>query len=563
MRAIREVNPEAWLVQTEDLGKTYSTPTLQYQAEFENERRWLTFDALCGRVDRAHPMWGFLRHAGIAEAELERLREDACPPDVLGINHYLASERFVDERLERYPAHTHGGNGRHSYADVEAVRVLGDGTAGAATMLAETWERYGLPVAITEVHLGCTREQQLRWLHEVWTGARAVHAAGADVRAVTVWSLLGAFDWHNLLTRQEGYYEPGAFDVRAPRPRPTAVAAMVRDLAMREEHDHPLLRTPGWWRRDERLLYPPVNGGRARGRSADGSEDDRAGPPARPVLIVGATGTLGRAFARLCAERGIAYRLCSRREMEISDPARVEACLDQVAPWAVVNAAGYVRVDDAERQQAACYRANREGPGVLAAACARRGLGLLTFSSDLVFDGRRTRPYVEGDRARPLGVYGRSKIEAERRVLELLPSALVVRTSAFFGPWDEYNFIACALRALGSAVPFPAASDQTVSPTYVPDLVHASLDLLIDGERGVWHLANRGAVSWAQLACRAAELAGLDAGLVAPRPGAALGLTAARPRYSVLGSERGTLLPPLEDALARYFAARAACQRAA
>jgi len=91
-----------------------------------------------------------------------------------------------------------------------------------------------------------------------------------------------------------------------------------------------------------------------------------------------------------------------------------------------------------------------------------------------------------------------------------------------------------------------------VSPTYVPDLVHASLDLLIDGERGVWHLANGGAVTWADFARRAAALAGLDAALVRGRPTASLKLAAARPLYSALGSERGALLPPLDDALSRF-----------
>jgi len=105
---------------------------------------------------------------------------------------------------------------------------------------------------------------------------------------------------------------------------------------------------------------------------------------------------------------------------------------------------------------------------------------------------------------------------------------------------------------------FVAADDATVSPTYVPDLAHACLDLLVDGERGIWHLASPGAVTWADLARRAAELAALDPALVEGRPTAALGLAAPRPPYAVLGSGRGVLLPPLEDALARYFEERGA-----
>jgi dTDP-4-dehydrorhamnose reductase len=96
-------------------------------------------------------------------------------------------------------------------------------------------------------------------------------------------------------------------------------------------------------------------------------------------------------------------------------------------------------------------------------------------------------------------------------------------------------------------------SRNVVSPTYVPDLVHACLDLLIDGERGVWHLANNGMVTWGDLARKTAAMAGLDAGLVEDCDAKDLGLTALRPLYSVLGSERGCLLPSLEHSLERYM----------
>ena len=137
-----------------------------------------------------------------------------------------------------------------------------------------------------------------------------------------------------------------------------------------------------------------------------------------------------------------------------------------------------------------------------------------------------------------------------------LPSALVIRASAFFGPWDAHNFVTLALAALAERRPFAAADDLVVSPTYVPDLVDAVLDLLIDGERGVWHLANGGALAWADLAEAAAEAAGVETATLERAPSASLGLAAARPRYSVLGTERGALLSPVEYALARYVSER-------
>jgi dTDP-4-dehydrorhamnose reductase len=551
MRAVREVNPSARLIQTEDLGKTYSTRALAYQAEFENERRWLTFDLLTGRLKRGSLMWWYLRSTGIDAAELDWFEANACPPDVVGINHYLTSERFLDERLQRYPASTHGGNGHHAYADVEAVRVCAEGTAGPRSLLREAWQRYQLPLAVTEAHLGCTREEQLRWLKEVWDGAGSLRREGADVRAVTVWSLLGAYDWNSLLTRSESHYEPGVFDLRSPSPRPTALARMAGRLARGEEHKHPVLDQPGWWRRLERLCYAPVTR-RPLGVAVASQGISMEGKSTRPLLITGATGTLGRAFARICELRGLSYRLLSRREMDIAEPESVERALREYEPWAVVNGAGYVRVDDAEGDADRCLRENTSGPKILAEACARNGLRLVAFSSDLVFDGRATSPYVESSPVAPLNVYGQSKAEMEREVLSACPSALVIRTSAFFGPWDEYNFVTAALRALSSGRRFRAADDALVSPTYVPDLVNAALDLLIDEEEGVWHLANGGATTWADFARGAAALAGLDSDLIEACPTASLGLVAPRPAYSVLASERGNLLPTLDDALGRY-----------
>lgn len=235
--------------------------------------------------------------------------------------------------------------------------------------------------------------------------------------------------------------------------------------------------------------------------------------------------------------------------------------MDTLAPWAVVNTAGYVRMDCAEHEPDLCRRENATGAATLAFACANRGTALLTFSSDLVFDGAKRSPYVEQDATAPLNLYGRSKAEAERRVLEAHAGALVIRTSAFFGPWDEHNFVTQALRALAAGRAFPAADDVTVSPTYVPDLVHACLDLLVDGERGVCHLANAGSATWAELARLAAEQAGLDASLVEPHPNDSFNLPARRPAYAVLASERGTLLPSLDCALATLRSARRSGRR--
>ncbi len=555
MREIRKVNPQAKLVQTEDMGKVYSTRLLAYQAEFENERRWLSLDLLCGRVDTNHPMWSYLHWIGVQEDELKPFLDEPCPPDIIGINHYVTSERFLDERLQQYPRRTHGGNHQHLYADVSAVRACANRTAGAYGVLKETWDRYKIPAAITECHLGCTREEQLRWLMEVWRGAKQLREEGADIRAVTVWSLLGAYDWDSLLTEPKGHYEAGAFDLRSPHPRPTAIVKCMKSLSETGDFKHPALEADGWWRRPTRLTYKPVrphmvNTVKAPSKLWRANVDHK---DSRPILITGSTGTLGNAFRRICDLRGLRYRLLTRQDMDICDESSIKRMVEEVNPWAVINTAGYVRVDEAENDQDRCFKENTLGPLQLARACDRLGIPFVTFSSDLVFDGLKKEPYLESDPVCPLNIYGESKAAAERNVLEALPSSLIIRTSAFFGPWDQYNFITSTLARLRNEETILAARDAFVSPTYVPDLVQTTLDLLLDGERGIWHLANKGIITWAQLARYAASMGGAREDLIQETTLEGMQLPAPRPAYSVLGTERGQLLPGLEGALCRYF----------
>ena len=529
MRAIRAVNPQAKLVQTEDLGKTFSTAPLAHQARHENERRWLSFDLLLGRVTERHPMFRFLRNAGVASSAIDALATGEASPDILGINHYLTSERFLDHRTELYPWLQAGGNGRDRYVDAEAVRVkrLHDRT-GIAGRLGEAWARYRLPIAITEVHHGCTRDEQLRWFVEVWRTAQSLREEGMDLIAVTPWSLFGNVDWRSLITRNDGLYDTGVFDVRGPQPRPTVIARAATAFAKGERFDHPVLDAPGWWRRPDRL-YPWH--GRCRTLKEGG----------RKLLITGATGTLGRAFARICEHRGLPFCLTTRDELEIADDASIRAAVERYEPWAIINTAGFVRVADAEHERDTCLRWNAEGPARLAQVCAEQGLPLVTFSTDLVFDGRKGDAYVESDAVRPANLYGLSKAKAEEQVLKLAETALVIRTSAFFGPWDRYNFARHVLDALARGEPVRASATAEVSPTYVPDLCHATLDLLIDGETGIWHLANQGRLSWHEFAATVAEGAGYDASLILPIHDAAMN--------TALASERGAMLRPVEHAI--------------
>ncbi|WP_245798297.1 family 1 glycosylhydrolase [Cnuella takakiae] len=543
MQAIRTLIPDAKLVQTEDLGKIYSTPLLQYQADFENQRRWLSYDLLCGRVDAEHPLWAYLMSLGIAATEFQFFTENPCVPDIFGFNHYVTSERYLDENLDIYPAHAHGGNGKHRYADVEAVRVELEQETGIKVLLKEAWERYGRPIAVTEVHLHCHREEQLRWFKYMWEACCELSIEGVNLQGVTAWAMLGSVGWNKLLTKPRGMYEPGVFDLRGGSPRPTALAAYIKSITSQQEEHH-LAQEKGWWQRSTRFFnHTPV-------LSLQGENLTRK--DSRPLMIIGRNGTLGKSFANACYLRSIPFILLGRQDCDITDMASVLKAFEIHKPWAVVNAAGYVRVDEAENDALRCYHANCAGAVNLATICREQGIGFMTFSSDLVFDGNKNKPYVESDVVNPLNVYGRTKAACEQAIQEVYPQALVIRTSAFFGPDDTENFVHYVIDSLSRQTQITVAEDVKVSPTYVPDLVNVSLDLLIDQEQGIRHLANKGAVTWAELAMETARMFRLNPMFINAQPAAAMNMEAARPRYSVLGSEKGILMPTLDDALRRF-----------
>jgi dTDP-4-dehydrorhamnose reductase len=547
MQAIRKINPAAKLVQTEDLGKTHSTPRLKYQAEFENERRWLSFDLLCGKIDRQHKLWKYFISNGITEAELSFFNDNPCPPDVMGINHYITSERFLDDRIKNYPKKLVGGNGRHRYADVETVRVSEATLAGPANLLMDVWNRYQLRIAVTEVHLHCTREEQLRWFYHVYQGAIDAKSRGADILAVTAWAILGSFDWCSLLTKPAGVYEPGLFDVRSLQPRATALTKLVSKLANGEMYNHPVLEQCGWWNRDCRIIY----GSNKEATSA--TPELMKNHTQKPLLIIGKTGTLAKAFSRICTLRGLHHVSVGREDVNVTDKADVERIIKQNNPWAVINTIGFVRVDDAEDDCDNCYLVNTIAPQFMADVCNNAGIQFITYSSDLVFDGKKKMPYHESDQVGPLNVYGKSKALAEEKVSSSFSDALIIRTSAFFGPWDEYNFVYYALNALQHKQEMEVASDLVISPTYVPDLVNTSLDLLIDEATGIWNISNKGEVSWYDLANEVARRTSYNKKYIKPKTASALNWKAPRPSYTVLTTERGFELPSLENALNRYF----------
>lgn len=545
MRAIREVNPAAELVQTEDLGTTYGTSHMSYQQQFDNERRWLTWDVLRGKVNRAHPLRPYLECWGITSEELDWFSNNPCPPDIVGINHYVTSDRYLDERIKLYPPQTHGGNARESYADLDAVRVMPEDYNGWR-IIEMAAARYKCPVAVTEVHIGCTREEQVRWFTAAYQAALAARRRGCDVRAVTAWSLFGSYNWDKLLTQTNGSYEPGAYDVRAPHPRITAVGKLIQQLTAdvgKNTAASPKFGASGWWQRSSKVLYGTLR--------ALPSGARRTRPGSKKLVICGANGVLGRAFINECKKRDLPYVALTRSDFDNSDSHAVQNMLEEVRPWSIINAAGYVRVDHAESDATNCFRDNVEGPSVLAALANSARIPFVTFSSDLVFDGRGTAPYIESDLPLPLNVYGKSKVEAEQATL-IFSNTLCVRSAAFFGAINGSDFLTHGLLTLRRGSPFKAISDITVSPTYLPDLVSATLDLTIDGCVGLVHLVNRGAITWANFLEKGASATGTSTATLLRTPIKELETAARRPIFSALESERVYLMPLLDDAVDRY-----------
>ncbi len=255
MRAIRAVVPGARFVHTEDVGRVFATRPLARQAAYENERRWLSLDLLCGLLDRGHPWRGRLEACGVPAAHLDELATGEAAPDLMGVNHYVTSDRFLDHRTALYPPHLRGGNGRTTYADTEAARVrLAEDLTGWEPRLREVWRRYRRPIVVTEAHLGCDDpREQVRWLLEAWRAAQVLRAEGADVRAVTAWALFGLVDWDTMLRERRGHYEPGAFDASSGEPVPGPLATAVSGLARHGAFADPAPGEAGWWRRQDRV----------------------------------------------------------------------------------------------------------------------------------------------------------------------------------------------------------------------------------------------------------------------------------------------------------------------
>ena len=227
------------------------------------------------------------------------------------------------------------------------------------------------------------------------------------------------------------------------------------------------------------------------------------------VLLTGASGQLGHDAAAELTRRHIPFLGVTSREMDLTREDQVQAVLADYRPDAVLHCAAYTAVDRAEEEPERCMAVNALGTRCLARGCAALGAKFLYVSTDYVFSGEGTVPYEVTDPTGPLNVYGRSKLAGEDSVRELVERHFIVRTSWLMGHRGN-NFIKTMLRLAESHRELRVVDDQIGSPTFTADLAPLLVDMLLSDRYGVYHAANEGFCSWAELAEETFRLAGRD-----------------------------------------------------
>ncbi len=223
------------------------------------------------------------------------------------------------------------------------------------------------------------------------------------------------------------------------------------------------------------------------------------------ILVFGAAGQLGRELAGALSQRAMPAVLLSRQDADIADRPAVMSAIDRAKPAVVVNAAAYTKVDRAESEPEMAFRDNSEGPALLADACAARGLPLIHVSTDYVFDGSKSSPYVETDPVAPLGIYGASKEAGEQAIRRALERHVILRTAWVYGVHGT-NFLKTMLNLAGRSEGWGVVMDQHGNPTATADLAEAIVAVAAraaaDTARwGTYHFAGTGEASWYDFAC--------------------------------------------------------------
>jgi len=267
---------------------------------------------------------------------------------------------------------------------------------------------------------------------------------------------------------------------------------------------------------------------------------------------------LARAVARHCQSVGDEVVALNRDGLDITDRSGISLVLYSVKPDAVINCAAFTDVDGAESSEDKCYAVNAFAVESLAAQCAESEAAFVTISTDYVFDGKQDGFYTENDDPNPLGVYGRSKLDGERRAAEANPDSVIVRSGWIYGR-SGTNFLSVMHRLLAEGKNIKAISDSFGTPTFADDLSMRLRELAASGERGIFHVANTGeGTSYLGFAEAVCDVAGFDPSLIQPSKAGDLKRPAPRPRNSRLASVRDSEcgfepLPDWRSALRRFL----------
>ena len=287
------------------------------------------------------------------------------------------------------------------------------------------------------------------------------------------------------------------------------------------------------------------------------------------LLVAGAAGMLGHDLLLAGERAGHELVGLDLPELDITDPASVQAAFERVGPDAALNLAAWTDVDGAETHREQAHAVNADGAGNLSRVAAALGVALVHVSTDYVFDGvapldtaGTPRPYVESDPTGPRSVYGSTKLEGEKQVLAASPRHTVARSAWLFGVGGR-NFVATMLGLAQEHEAVQVVTDQVGCPTWTGHLAPALIGLIERDVAGLVHLAGSGRVSWNGFAAETFRQAEVDCRVEAATS-EQMACPAPRPAWSALESERTDVLPlpPWQDGLAGFLAARAGMMRA-
>lgn len=276
----------------------------------------------------------------------------------------------------------------------------------------------------------------------------------------------------------------------------------------------------------------------------------------KTILITGANGQLGREMRKvLDSDIFVRAIYTDIDELDITDARAIDDCLTSNHVDYIVNCAAYTAVDAAESNVELCTKLNVEAPMLLAQAAHKHGAKLVHVSTDYVFDGSNCHPYREEDPVCPTSVYGSTKADGERSIIEVAPESIIIRTAWLYSPHGK-NFVKTMLELGHTRESLRVVCDQVGTPTFALDLASV-VKSFIDCEQwhsGLYHFSNEGAISWYDFTIAIHRLAGITTCHVLPCMTSDYPTAATRPAYSVLDKSKikatlGIEIPHWEESL--------------